>query len=231
MAQISLTFPDGNSRSYDAGVTAAEVAASIAPRWPRRRSRPRSTARIGICNGRSSATRDPHPHHAGRRPGAGTDPPRPGPHHGPRRAGDLARREGHHRPGHQGRLVLRFRPRRSLHARGSGRHREEDARDHQRPRPGPTEVWDRARAIAHYEQSGEPFKVELVEAIPGDQPIRMYWHGPWQDLCRGPHLQHTGQVPADAFKLMNVAGAYWRGDSATSSCSASTASPSGTATT
>ena len=41
----------------------------------------------------------------------------------------------------------------------------------------------------------------------------MYWHGPWQDLCRGPHLAHTGQVPADAFKLMSVAGAYWRGDS------------------
>ncbi len=41
----------------------------------------------------------------------------------------------------------------------------------------------------------------------------MYWHGHWQDLCRGPHLQNTGQVPADAFKLMNVAGAYWRGDS------------------
>ena len=40
----------------------------------------------------------------------------------------------------------------------------------------------------------------------------MYWHGPWQDLCRGPHLAHTGQVPADAFKLTHVAGAYWLGD-------------------
>ncbi|NNL35540.1 MAG: threonine--tRNA ligase [Silicimonas sp.] len=77
-----------------------------------------------------------------------------------------------------------------------------------------TEVWDRERAIAHYEANGEQYKVELVNAIPDDgQPIRMYWHGDWQDLCRGPHLQHTGQVPADAFKLMNVAGAYWRGDS------------------
>ena len=77
-----------------------------------------------------------------------------------------------------------------------------------------TEVWDRARAIAHYEETGENYKVELVDAIPDDgQPIRMYWHGDWQDLCRGPHLQHTGQLPADSFKLMNVAGAYWRGDS------------------
>jgi len=76
-----------------------------------------------------------------------------------------------------------------------------------------TEIWDRARAIAHYEDAGEPFKVELINSIPGDEPVRMYWHGPWQDLCRGPHLQHTGQLPADAFKLMSVAGAYWRGDS------------------
>ncbi len=79
--------------------------------------------------------------------------------------------------------------------------------------PVTTEVWDRARAIAHYRAGGEPFKVELVEAIPEGEAVRMYWHGHWQDLCRGPHLQHTGQVPADAFKLMSVAGAYWRGDS------------------
>ena len=79
--------------------------------------------------------------------------------------------------------------------------------------PVRTEVWDRARAVAHYEANGEPYKVELIDAIPGDEPLRMYWHGDWQDLCRGPHLQHTGQLPADAFKLMSVAGAYWRGDS------------------
>ena len=76
-----------------------------------------------------------------------------------------------------------------------------------------TEVWERDRAIQHYKDTNEPFKVELIESIPGNEPIRMYWHGDWQDLCRGPHLQHTGQVPADGFKLMHVAGAYWRGDS------------------
>ncbi|ARE39313.1 Threonyl-tRNA synthetase [Rhodovulum sp. P5] len=79
--------------------------------------------------------------------------------------------------------------------------------------PVTTEVWDRDRAVAYYEANNEPYKVELVGMIPEGQPIRMYWHGHWQDLCRGPHLQHTGQVPADAFKLMKVAGAYWRGDS------------------
>ncbi|WP_113912270.1 threonine--tRNA ligase [Roseovarius dicentrarchi] len=79
--------------------------------------------------------------------------------------------------------------------------------------PVRTEVWDRDRAVQHYTDAGEPFKVELIESIPGDEPLRMYWHGDWQDLCRGPHLQNTGQLPGDAFKLMSVAGAYWRGDS------------------
>jgi threonyl-tRNA synthetase len=79
--------------------------------------------------------------------------------------------------------------------------------------PVTTEIWDRERAVKYYEANNEPYKVELVGMIPEGQPIRMYWHGHWQDLCRGPHLQHTGQLPADAFKLMSVAGAYWRGDS------------------
>jgi threonyl-tRNA synthetase len=79
--------------------------------------------------------------------------------------------------------------------------------------PVRTEVWSREEAIHFYGNTNEPYKVELIEAIPEGEPIRMYWHGHWQDLCRGPHLQHTGQVPADAFKLMSVAGAYWRGDS------------------
>jgi threonyl-tRNA synthetase len=76
-----------------------------------------------------------------------------------------------------------------------------------------TEVWRREDAVQYYIDNNEPYKVELIDAIQGDEPLRMYWHGEWQDLCRGPHLQHTGQVPADAFKLMSVAGAYWRGDS------------------
>ena len=75
-----------------------------------------------------------------------------------------------------------------------------------------TEVWDRDRARAHYEAEGEPFKVELLDRIPEGEPIRMYWHGPWQDLCRGPHLQHTGQLPADAFALTRVSSAHWLGD-------------------
>jgi threonyl-tRNA synthetase len=79
--------------------------------------------------------------------------------------------------------------------------------------PVRTEVWDRDVAIKYYTDNDEPYKVELINSITGDEPLRMYWHGDWQDLCRGPHLQHTGQVPGDAFKLMSIAGAYWRGDS------------------
>ena len=79
--------------------------------------------------------------------------------------------------------------------------------------PVRTEFWQREDAIQYYKDNNEPYKVELIETIPSSEPIRMYWHGHWQDLCRGPHLLHTGQVPSDGFKLMSIAGAYWRGDS------------------
>ncbi len=76
-----------------------------------------------------------------------------------------------------------------------------------------TEVWERKKAIEYYQEKNEPYKVELVKDIPLTEKITMYWHGYWQDLCRGPHLMNTGQVPSDSFKLTRVAGAYWRGNS------------------
>ena len=79
--------------------------------------------------------------------------------------------------------------------------------------PITTEIWERSKAIEFYKENSEKYKVELIDAIGNEEPLRMYWHGNWQDLCRGPHFQHTGQIPADGFKLMSVAGAYWRGDS------------------
>lgn len=75
------------------------------------------------------------------------------------------------------------------------------------------EIWSRSQARSYYKKQNEPYKIELIDAISEDQPLRIYWHGHWQDLCRGPHLQNTGQIPTDAFKLMSIAGAYWRGDS------------------
>ncbi len=74
------------------------------------------------------------------------------------------------------------------------------------------EVWSRAEAISHFEKAGEAFKVELVETIPADQDLKIYRQGDWLDLCRGPHMTSTGKI-GSAFKLMKVAGAYWRGDS------------------
>ena len=81
-----------------------------------------------------------------------------------------------------------------------------------RDKPFTKEVWSREEAIAHFEKAGEAFKVELVQAIPADQDLKIYKQGDWLDLCRGPHMTSTGKI-GEAFKIMKVAGAYWRGDS------------------
>jgi len=81
-----------------------------------------------------------------------------------------------------------------------------------RDKPFTREVWAREHAKRVFRDKGELFKVELVDAIPADQEIRIYKQGDWFDLCRGPHMTSTGKV-GGAFKLMKVAGAYWRGDS------------------
>jgi len=73
-------------------------------------------------------------------------------------------------------------------------------------------VWSRDEAVAFYQKNNEPFKVELVEAIPADETVTFYQQGKFIDLCRGPHAPSTGKI-GHAFKLMKVAGAYWRGDS------------------
>ncbi|SIQ40840.1 Ser-tRNA(Thr) hydrolase /threonyl-tRNA synthetase [Paracoccus thiocyanatus] len=213
MSQISLTFPDGNARDYPAGTTAAEVAASIAPslaknaisasldgrhidlQWPITAS-----GRISI-----NTMKDSEP------------------------ALELIRHDLAHI---MARAVQELWPDVKVTigpVRDQGWFYDFDRAEPFTPEdlgaiearmkqiiaardPVRTEVWDRARALAYYEDRNEPFKVELVNRIPEGEDLRMYWHGDWQDLCRGPHLQHTGQVPADAFKLTHVAGAYWLGD-------------------
>ncbi|MFE3838738.1 threonine--tRNA ligase [Pseudogemmobacter sonorensis] len=213
MAQISLTFPDGNIRSYEAGVTAAEVAASIAPSlakaaisaqidgahwdlaWPITRD-----AKIAINTMKDEAPaleliRHDLAHIMARAvqeiwPDVKVTI---GPVRDQGWFYDFDRAEPF-TPEDLGRIEARMK-------------QIINARD-----PVRTEVWDRARAIRFYEDKNEPFKVELINRIPEGEDLRMYWHGDWQDLCRGPHLQHTGQVPADAFKLTHVAGAYWLGD-------------------
>ncbi|MGR3503860.1 threonine--tRNA ligase [Pseudaestuariivita sp.] len=214
MTQISLTFPDGNARDFEAGVTAGEVAASISKslakkaisasvdgahwdlQWPIE-----ADASIAIHTMQDDAQaleliRHDLAHIMARAVQAIWPDTKVtiGPVIKDGWYYDFDRAEP-------------FTPE-DLGAIEKKMKEIINARD-----PVRTEVWERARAIAHYEANGEPYKVELIESIPGDEPLRMYWHGDWQDLCRGPHLQHTGQVPGDAFKLMSIAGAYWRGDS------------------
>ena len=214
MAQISLTFPDGNVREYPAGITPAEVAASIAP----------SLAKAAISaqvNGAHWDLQWPINESAALAINTMKDD-------GP--ALELIRHDLAHI---MARAVQEIWPDVKVTigpVRDQGWFYDFDRAEPFTPEdlgqietkmkqiiaarePVKTEVWDRARAIAHYEAAGEPFKVELINRIPEGEDLRMYWHGNWQDLCRGPHLQHTGQVPADGFKLMNVAGAYWLGDS------------------
>ncbi|RJE82758.1 threonine--tRNA ligase [Paracoccus onubensis] len=214
MSQITLSFPDGNSRDYPAGVTAAEVAESIAPSLAKK-------AISASLDGRHidlawpidasgeitiNTLKDEEP------------------------ALELIRHDFAHV---MARAVQEIWPDVKVTigpVRDYGWFYDFDRAEPFTPEdlgrieakmkqiiaardPVRTEVWDRDRAIAYYKERGEPFKLELIDRIPEGEDLRMYWHGDWQDLCRGPHLQHTGQLPADAFKLTHVAGAYWLGDS------------------
>ena len=214
MSQISLTFPDGNSRDYDAGVTPAEVAASIS----------NSLAKKAISATVGGAHWDmqwPINDDASISLHTMKDDTQ---------ALELIRHDFAHV---MARAVQEIWPDVKVTIGpviDNGWYYDFDREEPFTPEdlgqieakmkeiinkrePVTTEIWERDRAVKFYEANNEPYKVELIEAIPGDEPLRMYWHGHWQDLCRGPHLQHTGQLPADAFKLMSVAGAYWRGDS------------------
>ncbi|NJM83088.1 MAG: threonine--tRNA ligase [Tabrizicola sp.] len=213
MSRISLTFPDGNKRDFAAGVTPAEVAAAIAPslgkaaisaqvngqhwdlQWPIARD---ATIAINTMKDDAPALeliRHDLAHIMAR--AVQEIWPEVKVTIGPVRDQgwfyDFDREEPF-TPEDLGQIEARMR-------------QIINARD-----PVRTEVWERARAVEYYRGRHEPFKLELIDRIPEGEDLRMYWHGDWQDLCRGPHLQHTGQVPADAFKLTHVAGAYWLGD-------------------
>ncbi|KZZ23856.1 threonine--tRNA ligase [Sulfitobacter sp. HI0082] len=214
MAQISLTLPDGNSRQYDAGITAGEVAADISKSLGKK-------AISATVNGAHFDLAWPIEADADIAIHTMADE---------EQANELVRHDLAHI---MARAVQEIWPDTKVTIGPvikDGWYYDFDRKEPFTPEdlgaiekkmkeiinkrdPVRTEVWDRARAIKHYEDLNEPYKVELINAIPGDEPLRMYWHGDWQDLCRGPHLQHTGQVPGDAFKLMSIAGAYWRGDS------------------
>ncbi|MCV6823818.1 MULTISPECIES: threonine--tRNA ligase [Halocynthiibacter] len=214
MAQIALTLPDGNIREYDAGVTPAEVAASISNSLAKK-------AISATVNGAHWDLQWPITEDSSIALHTMKDADQ---------ALELIRHDCAHI---MARAVQEIWPDVKVTIGPvikNGWYYDFDRKEPFTPEdleviekkmkeiinkrePVTTEIWERDRAVAFYEANNEPYKVELIESIPGDEPLRMYWHGDWQDLCRGPHLQHTGQVPGDAFKLMSIAGAYWRGDS------------------
>ena len=213
MAQISLTLPDGNQRNYASGITPAEVAASIAPGLAKK-------AISASLNGAHFDLAWPITGDASIAIHTMQDD---------KQALELIRHDCAHI---MARAVQDIWPDIKVTigpVRDYGWFYDFDRAEPFTPEdlaviearmkqiinarePVRTELWDRARAVAHYEAAGEPFKVELINRIPAGEDLRMYWHGNWQDFCRGPHLQHTGQVTADAFKLTSIAGAYWLGD-------------------
>jgi threonyl-tRNA synthetase len=214
MAQISLTFPDGNVRSYNAGVTAADVASDIS-------SSLRKKSISATVDGQHWDLQWPIEADAAIAINTMKDE---------EAALELVRHDLAHI---MARAVQEIWPETQVTIGPvikDGWYYDFDRKEAFTPDDLETiekkmkeiinkrddvhtEIWERDAAIKYYKDRSEPYKVELIESIPGDEPLRMYWHGDWQDLCRGPHLQHTGQVPADGFKLMSIAGAYWRGDS------------------
>jgi threonyl-tRNA synthetase len=209
---IEVTFPDGARRSYEPGTTGLQIATQISPSLAKR------TVAMAL-DGVVSDLADPIRADA-RIEFVGRDDPR---------ALELIRHDAAHvlaeavqslYPGTQvtiGPVIedgfyydfyreTPFTP--EDFAAIEAKMREIIARD----RPFTKELWSRDEARAFFEKKGEAFKIELVDAIPPDQDLKIYKQGDWLDLCRGPHMTSTGKV-GSAFKLMKVAGAYWRGDS------------------
>ncbi len=209
---IAVTFPDGAQRSFPAGTTGFEVARSISPSLAKR------TAAMAL-DGTVVDLADPIERDARIEFLTREDP----------RALDLIRHDAAHVlaeavqalwPGTQvtiGPVIADgfyydfykaepFTP--EDFPAIEAKMREIIARD----APFTRTVKSRDDARAWFENKGEAFKVELVDAIPEGQDLKFYSQGEWTDLCRGPHMTSTGKV-GSAFKLMKVAGAYWRGDS------------------
>jgi threonyl-tRNA synthetase len=212
LVQITLTFPDGSRRSFPNGITGLEIAKGISPSLAKR------TVAMAL-DGELSDLADPITSDAKVEFISRDDP----------RALELIRHDAAHVLAE---AVQTLWPQTQVtigpviengfyydffrdepftpedFAAIEKKMREIIARD----RPFTKEIWSRDEAKRVFAEKGEAFKVELVDAIPEDQSLKIYRQGDWFDLCRGPHMTSTGKV-GNAFKLMKVAGAYWRGDS------------------
>src|SRR5215475_3902641 len=212
MSQISLTFLDGSSRSFKSGVTGREVAESIAKSLAKKAvavqidgktrdlaERIKSDAKVRILTREDAETLALIRHDAAHVMAEAVQELYSGTQVtiGPVIENgfyyDFARDEP-------------FTP--EDLPKIESKMREIVARD----RPFTCEVVDRKKAKELFKKKGESFKVELIDAIPEGEEIKLYSQGDWLDLCRGPHMTSTGKV-GKGFKLLKIAGAYWRGDS------------------
>ncbi|MBI1650484.1 threonine--tRNA ligase [Hyphomicrobium sulfonivorans] len=209
--QITLTFPDGANRKIDSGTTGFEVAKSIAPSLAKR------TVAMSL-NGTLSDLADPITADAEIKFISRTDP----------EALELIRHDAAHVmaeavqelwPGTQvtiGPVIENgffydFAKQQPFEPDDIPKIEQKMGEIIARNAPFTKEFWSRDEAKKFFRDKGENFKIELVDAIPADQDLKIYKQGDWLDLCRGPHMTSTGQI-GKAFKLMKFAGAYWRGD-------------------
>src|SRR5262245_62822082 len=211
MSDVTLTFPDGAKRSYPRRITGKVLAESISKSLVKR-------AVAMVVDGRLADLADPIDRDASVKIVSRTDP----------EALELIRHDAAHVmaeavqalwPGTQvtiGPVIdngffYDFAKDEPFHpddlAKIEAKMREIIARN----APFSKEFWSRDAAKAFFRNKGELFKVELIEAIPAGEDIKIYQQGEWLDLCRGPHMTSTGQI-GSAFKLTHFAGSYWRGD-------------------
>ena len=212
MPQISLTFPDGSKREFDAGITGREVAESIAKSLAKRSvayaldgelrdlaDRIETDGAIELVSRSDEAALELIRHDCAHVLAEAVQELWPGTQVtiGPVIENgfyyDFARNE----PFTPEDLPVIEKKMKEIIQRNDAFTKEE---------------WTRDQAKAFFAAKGEAYKVELVDAIPDDQTLKIYKQGDWLDLCRGPHMRSTGDV-GTAFKLMSIAGAYWRGDS------------------
>jgi threonyl-tRNA synthetase len=211
MPEITLTFPDGSKRRFEAGTSGLEIARSIAASLAKR-----SVAMV--LNGKLADLVDPITVDSTIKFISRTD----------EEALELIRHDCAHVlaeavqalwPGTQvtiGPVIEHgffydFAKAEPFHPDDLPRIEKQMHQIIARNAPFTKEVWSREQAKAHFKTQGELFKVELVDAIPPGEEIKIYRQGAWLDLCRGPHMTSTRQI-GKAFKLTRFSGSYWRGD-------------------
>ena len=209
---ISLTFPDGNAREFQSGVTGADVAESISKSLAKKAVAVKldgelkdlsdpidQNKKIEIVTRDDPAAVELIRHDAAHVMAEAVQELYPGTQVtiGPVIDNGFYYDFDREEPFHPDELAVIEKKMREIIARGAAFSKE---------------IWDRDKAKKVFKEMGEDYKVELIDAIPEGDEIRIYKQGDWFDLCRGPHLPSTSKV-GNAFKLLSIAGAYWRGDS------------------